>query len=276
VRDYAVRWGLPESQLHRGIDRIWLEFDVDRSPSAIPIPSVFLGLRTGDPSLMTGTASVAGRADWWMTDTALPLLRGTRLPHAVTRQLVRCVDSLPGEATLFAVGIMLARRADEVRLCIADLGRQGILNYLDRIGWRGAIPEVADLLSRWSKLVNRIGLHIDVGEMVGPRIGLEYHLRAMPDRTPSWRPFLDELVRDGLCLPEKRDGLLAYPGVSDELRDRARWPERLRRASMLLGSDWVSVNHRSLQYIKIGYEPRRPPEAKAYLGATYAWFNRAV
>jgi len=83
-------------------------------------------------------------------------------------------------------------------------------------------------------------------------------------------------VRDGFCRPEKRDALLAYEGITDELRDRERWPERLLRTSEQLGPDWISVNHRSMQYIKISCESGTPPEAKAYLGARYTWFNRAA
>lgn len=278
VRDYALHWGAPGSPLHLGSDRVCLEFDLDRSSSAIPLPSLFLGQRP-DPAgwPRRGTPSVAGRrANWWMIDTALPLLWGTHLPGAVVCQLNRCLDSLPAGAMLFSAGVMLARRSDDVRLCIAGLGSRGILEYLDRIGWRGPLRDVVDLRARWSGLVDQIGLHIDVGEVVGPRIGLEYHLRPTPSQTPSWQPFLDELVRDGLCRPEKRDGLLAYPGVSDELRDRARWPGRLLYASSVLGSHWVSFNRRSLEYIKIGYEPEKPPEAKAYLGAMYDWFGPAV
>jgi len=264
LREFAARWGSPESPINREIDRVWLEFDVDRPSPAIPLPSVFLGHRD------------SCHRECWMTESGLPLLRGGHLPVAVEGQLKRCVDALPAGARVFSVGAMLARDSEAVRLCITGLGSQGIMDYLERIRWNGASSDVRDLLTRWSALVDHIGLQIDVGETVGPRIGLEYHGRAINGQLQSWRLFVEALVRDGLCLPEKRDGLFAYAGASDALHDRERWPRRLLRASTLLGADWVSVSHRSMQYIKIACEPEQPPEAKAYLGAMYSWFNQST
>jgi len=264
VREYARQLSAPASPSRHDFDRLWLEFDVDRAPAGIPLPSVFLGQRADS------------RPDREAILAAIALLRGTAVTDAAASHLRHCVDSLPRGATLFAVGLMLARPSAAVRLCIADLGVQGIPAYLQEAGWDGSLAGVSDLVTAWPGIVHRIGLHIDVGDAVGPKIGLEYHLRATHGRRPSWRPFLDELVRAGLCLPGKRDGLLAYEGVSDEVRDGARWPARWLRASRLLGPHWVSVNHRSLQYIKLACGTGQPAEAKAYLGALYTWVKRST
>jgi len=275
LRDFAVEWAAPGSALHGRVGNIWLEFDVGREAPGLPVPSIFLGPTrslAARPTSASGSAT-GDRPDRWLTEVALPLLRGSRLPPAVERRLIACIDAQPPTAGVFQVGLMLARQSDALRLCIA-VDPRAVAEYLDRIGWSGPVRRVTDLVAGLAAVTDRICVDVDVDAAVGPRIGVECYFNGFdPGRGPGWQRLLDYLVEGGLCRPEKRAGLAAYPGSSDAVADPDRWPERLLRASSLLGPRAISVIFRSLHHVKVVYEPGRPLEAKAYLAAGHRWLT---
>jgi hypothetical protein len=122
-----------------------------------------------------------------------------------------------------------------------------------------------------------VSLNIDVGETIGPKIGLEcfFDGNRQPKREPRWGTFLDSLVRSGLCRAGKREALLKYPGYVDEKATDVTWPAALRRASRLLGGRSLSTFVRSLHHVKIVYRLGEPLEAKAYLSGNHHWHTPA-
>jgi hypothetical protein len=270
VRRFAAAWASPGSPLHAHVGRVWLEFDVAERSAPLPAPNVFFGPA---PPLERPTAGDAGHA--WVSTTALPALRGAGLPPAIRRRLGDCLAALPDGAGAFQVGLMLARPTDAVRVCVAGLDPAAIPEYLGRIGWGGPRGELDGVLERFGRQADRIGLAIDVGETVGPRIGLECFLGGPIRSLPRWRPFLDELVEAGLCRPDKRAALLRYPGYLDDRGGRDLWPEHLLRVSSFLEARVRSVVCRWLHHVKLSYEAGRPLEAKAYLAARHMWVRPA-
>ena len=276
--DFAAQWARPGSPIYERIDNVWLEFDVDQA-SPVTTPSVFFGparsVRAPSAAPRARLSGSSSRADRWLVEAAIEPLRGHRLSAAAEGQLSACLRALPARAEAFQIGVMLGRGSDAVRLCLAGIARQAIPQYLRRVGWEGTIDEVSELVSMLLVRPGRVSLHLDVGESVGPRIGLEYYASPGPSGDRRWRPVLDELVRAGLCLPRKREGLLAYPGYTHELLDRARWPPRLLRGSNLLGGRALSVIARRLHHIKLTYQPGQPIRAKAYLAVGQELVPRA-
>jgi hypothetical protein len=113
------------------------------------------------------------------------------------------------------------------------------------VGLPGSLSGVRDLLSAMYAPGRHVAFHLDVGEEIGPALGLEvFRLDG------SWESPLDRLIEWKACLPEKRDPLLAWPG-----RDRV----------LLSGHRWSSYLERVL-LIKIIHHPVEPLTAKAYLG----------
>src|SRR5207249_650425 len=92
-----------------------------------------------------------------------------------------------------------------------------------------------------------------------------------PGTKRPWDALLDHLVEIGLCLPAKRDALVAYPGVSSEQTDAERWPAGMARVSEFLGGRTTGLFLRVLHHVKIVYEPGAALEAKAYFGAARRW-----
>jgi hypothetical protein len=280
VDEFAVCWADPSSPLYHAVDNVWLEFDVDGVAPAIPIPSVFFGLQ---PSGQEGARGVAyeSNLDGYITtiETVIQLLSGYELAPRKLETLSDCFRELSSVEHVFQVGLMLSRGAEAVRLCIKNLRSvEGIVEYLAGVGWPCSEANVLGVLEPIACLVDRVCLDIDVGESVHHKIGLECYFdgNRQPKTEPRWGVFLDSLVRDGLCMADKRDALLAYPGYVDENAEGIPWPRALRRASHLLGGRSLSTFIRSLHHVKVVYQPGEGLEAKAYLAVNHHWHTPAL
>jgi hypothetical protein len=261
LRHFCQSWAEPTSLLHRHVQDLWLEFDIAGASTDPPLPSCFF--RPHFPAGDTGK---------WITTTAIPMLRGQALPTSVEQNLLAALDNLPAEAHVFQVGIMLARQAEAVRLCLRNIGPAQILPYLTRLGWSEPVSQLDELISHLSRWVDRIDLDLDIGQTILPKIGLECYFdgQRQPQLEPRWYSFLDFLVDSGLCRPAKREGLLTYPGYIRE-KKQAAWPPRLRAASSLLGGRYEIIFFKGLHHVKIVYQPACPLEAKAYLYVSQNW-----
>jgi hypothetical protein len=125
--------------------------------------------------------------------------------------------------------------------------------------------------------VERIDLDLDVGEKIAPKIGLECSLSKQPKFEPRWSNFLDYLVSNNLCIPEKKEALLSYPGYIREKKYKELFPKNLLNISQMLGGQYERVFFYGLYHIKLVYrlESKAPWEAKAYLYATHSLLTKA-
>jgi hypothetical protein len=172
----------------------------------------------------------------------------------MAHNLSLCHSALPPEGTVFQVGVMLSRNLPGVRVCVANVRTAGIGAYLAGIGWPGPVDELARMLGPLSSFPVLMALGLDVGPAILPRIGVEYYpeWERRPWIDPRWMALLDHLVAAGLCTPQKRDALLAWPG-----RTYARFL-------------WISTVLRGLNHVKLVYQPGTSLCAKAYFGFALA------
>lgn len=255
IRNFAHQWNNPYSPLFDRVNNIWLEFDIDDSLPNIPIPSCFFGPKP----------IYAGNNSQWTVNTALKLLQNREVPPKIATQIFNCFELLPDNAYVFQIGVMLARKSDIVRICIRDISPQQILNYLAALNWSGSLDGLKQTLKQLSVYAERIDLDIDIGESILPKIGLECYLHQQPQFEPKWQLFLDYLEKIGLCTPQKRANLLAYPGYISEKQNPPFWPSDLGKVSSLLGSGYEGVFFKGFHHIKVNYQDSNPLEAKAYL-----------
>lgn len=260
VRTFTQAWLEERSPLHANVSNLWLEFDVDELAPAPPVPSCFFG----SPTLRAATPETTERPDW-VTQAAIAPLQGRGVDPALAAQVYRGLAALPPEAHVFQVGLMLPRQVNWVRLCLRHLSPPQLLSYLRQLDWPGDLAPLQAQLTPLAERTDRIDLDLDIGPSgLSPKLGLECYLRQQPSTEPRWPAFLDFLVAGGLCLPQKRDALLHYPGYVRETDHRQQWPPHLLRLMAYLGSRYEGVFFRGLHHIKLVYQPDQMTEAKAY------------
>ena len=272
---FCQNWTTPDSPLHNQIHNIWLEFDINHesphpglseaSTDDIPAPSCFLGPKGCNQATAQNfkNSNVAA---------ALRILQDQPLSSAVENNLRRCLAQLPAGASVFQVGVMLARPTEAIRLCIWDILPAQIPAYLASLDWPGTGDDLAALISTLSRFVDVITLDLDVGPTILPKIGLECYFNTyrQPACEPRWPLFLAYLVETGLCCPAKRDGLLAYPGWAQPDSHQAGWPDHLTPSPLLAGC-YQTGFIKGVHHLKITYQPEQPWQAKAYLYVGQMW-----
>lgn len=248
IRAFSQEWVKPGSVLSR-VPIFWLEYDLEGAVSGVPTPFPFVCVqpeferRAPTSRRASGaTHDEALRITW----RALEVLQGRPVAPAIARTISRCFESLPDLAEVAHVAPLAARGSEAIRVVIgaprAELG-----SFLERIGWPGPRDQIEEIAERWLSHLHLIDLNLDVGETVGPTVGLGL---AMPDEPRgTWAEgVLRRLVEAGLCSPAKCDAVLAWPGTERVILDGHAWPNKLCRT---LG-------------VKLVCRPHEPLTAKAY------------
>ncbi|HEY9666226.1 MAG TPA: prenyltransferase/squalene oxidase repeat-containing protein, partial [Coleofasciculaceae cyanobacterium] len=256
VSHFLREWGQTNETPFADVNCVWLEFDIGSPMLSRVAPGLILFGYWLDTNEIK---SVVRRPLNWLTEKALPILRGETLPPELEQNVLRCIKQASVYTDYFQVGVMLSRKVDAVRLCLFKIKPGQILDYLSTIGWSGAGRQLEKAIADFSSLVDYLCLHIDIGrESIYPRVGLELLYddlqpwRRQPHREPRWYQLFDRLVERGICTPSKRDALLAWPGFS-------RFESAATQGVLLRG----------LQHIKLVCTPDAHLEAKAYFGAGF-------
>ena len=238
--------GWTDSAFLRQIRNVWLEFDRSRHSVPVARPSVFFGVHRIRDRQKLGEAG-------------LRLLVGGPLPAELTNALSYCFGALPPNARVFQVGVMFSRKDTPIRLCIIGITQDQLLDYLSSIGWPGSLQDVESVLRSLPQNIRILAVDYDLDSSVGhvgPRLGIECYMGreySLVNVYPDWELFLEQLVGLGLCLPDERDALLAWPGYE------------LRRIIL------PSIFYRGVNHVKVVWEPPGFVYAKAYLVFLHRW-----
>lgn len=262
IAAFSEAWAEKDSLMKKQVKCFWLEFDMPESTSEVSIPSVFFG-----PEKIQSDSSQSPKIQFsWLVNEALPLLRGRPLPLVVKQQILRCIEKMPKGASLFQVGTMLSRSTNDVRLYINKVRPQNILSYLNALGWSDVDDTFLYLIKDLEKKADRFVLSFDVTpEGIEPRIGLECSFEENRfHEEKRWEELFEYLVQKGLCLPQKRDALLRYPGVEhpDDFSGGVMRP--FVSVSQHLDEIFSGSLVRYISHVKVVYVPGRLLEAKAY------------
>ncbi|WP_420128816.1 hypothetical protein [Longimicrobium sp.] len=245
------------------VRHLWLELDLDApaAPGAppVPAPSVFLAFDDDATSGMDADALLS------MLDVVLaPLIPGGMDAASRTRLRGVLLRRPPGAAMPYA-GIMFSRARQAVRVYLSRVPGGSVPGLLDEVGWpeeetRDAARVLGELHAGVSPELGMLHLDVLDGALL-PRLGLEYTLQRAPQvkGQVAERAFVDRLVECGLCRPERRDALLAWPGYEVRTLRHELWPS------------WLI---RRVNCIKLVHEPGREAQAKAYLLAFHQPYLR--
>jgi hypothetical protein len=262
VIKFSSAWINPDSMLYEKVLGIWFEFDAKDLVTDSPVPNIFIHPVPIQPSLTNGCADYQ-----WLLHTALPLLKGECLPKTTEQKISDSIEKLPGEATLFQVGIMLARSNSLVRLVIKRIQPDQILPYLTSIGWSDDTNGLSSLIRELKKYVTRMVLHISVGEDIDTKIGLECSFA--PDlyhQEHRWLDFFTYLKKKELCLPEKKTAVFRFPGIDQEDMTEDFNFQSYMTAAKIPDNHFSSALVRYISHVKISYEPHYPLDVKVYSG----------
>lgn len=243
LESFGARWSATESLFRTVEQDLWLEFDSDQCRSKTPIPGAFFRIR----DLLRH-----GEDGWRAILEGTSALIGSPISPELARRLSLCLRGLPETAYGDHIGMMFSRPGDLVKVSGAGFDDTGALDYLSRIGWDGAAERLGSFLAETTPMVDWLAITMELGPDVRKRIGIEYHQsweKRFLSNTP-WRTILEYLVERGMCLPAKRDALVAWPGTSRHRFDREQWE------SLIL---------RTIDHIKITCSPEGEIEAKAYI-----------
>ncbi|MEL7037853.1 MAG: hypothetical protein AAFO04_19890 [Cyanobacteria bacterium J06592_8] len=252
IRQFCIQWSTPNTSFYNHIKDLWIEFDLETNPPKIPIPSVFFG------------------SDLASLETGLNLLLDHPVSPEQHQQIDRIFNILPKTASLFQAGVLLSRRHSQtIRFYIADISTKQISVYLDKIGWKGDRKNLETILMMLAPGIKKTNLQLELESKIATKIAIECYF----ENRDAWQIFLDRLVKTGFCLPQKRDAILKFGGMTREKDSPQNWPQHLQQRSQLLGSQWESVLFRRLAYLKMTYCSGKPLEFKAYLGVQPGWID---
>ena len=266
--EFYREWRATASYLHRSVENLGLEFDLVGQPTQVPVPCILLDINQQMVSNAQELIDLCGN------------LR-SRLPNypvipKLESQLRLCANSLPNGAKITNLGIMLPRPVEAIRVVVRGIPPQQFSEYLRKIGWSEPTNTLSSLVSSLSEFVDSLVLSFDLGETVHPQIGLECHLQQQPQPDRRWALFLEHLVAKGLCTPDKKEALLAWPGLSQKTDNPQLWPADLTWGDRFVGSKGFSLFWRTIYEIKIVYNPSNLLSAKAYLAFGHDWFDAAA
>ncbi|MBF0516338.1 MAG: hypothetical protein HQK97_04340 [Nitrospirae bacterium] len=213
-----------------------------------PVPGVYFNVRQVSGNSEDKMKESNG-AEYKLVIGVLEQLRGRPLRNEVSSRLRKCFEALPKASTVDHAGIMLSRNQNVARM-VLTIDKETLQDYLVEIEYPGSIQEVLELTAEFGQFAN-IRYIIDVSDTVLPKIGMEcLVLNDNGDNKSVWERLLGYLVARSLCIPQKMDALLSWPG----------------HASALLASDlWPSYIIRRISHIKIVCQNKGPLEAKGYL-----------
>lgn len=253
-------WVQPTSELYDQLQHIWLEFDLDRPPASVPVPCLFLSFSDT------------------VQDARSLVELANRLPEhtisaSMATNLTQCAHALPANARIEHLGAMLSRPNQAIRVVVSGIQLQQIPEYLKRIGWQDSTNRLTALISNLLERVDSVAiLDLDVGEQILPKIGIECFNRqsSLQPRQPQ---FLDYLVEQGLCTPEKQAAIAQWSGFSQNIPQDHTSLGNLLWGDLFLRAKAYSIFWRSVSHIKLSYHPEQPLDAKAYLAFGHNWFD---
>ncbi|MDE0002817.1 MAG: hypothetical protein OXQ29_08990, partial [Rhodospirillaceae bacterium] len=196
-----------------------LEYDIAEVPrSQCPAPGVFLALQ---PQSELDEEAAGLRTPHNLAATIASAV-GWEEDEEERLAVERAFAALPRDGVVDQIGAVAQREPRSIRLIVDGLKQRNIPALLKRLKWEGSARKVMDILEEMHDVTPIFRLAVDVAASgVGPRLGLEMYRPRKPSNLDywltsgrnAWRPVVDYLEEMKWCLPEKGDGLRAFPGI---------------------------------------------------------------
>ncbi|MEH1908962.1 hypothetical protein [Nostoc sp.] len=248
------------SVLYKGINDIWLEFDIDDFQCLTP--SIFFNFNCHINDVFELVK---------IAESALELLLNKPIIEPLKANLSGCFTNCTLPTRVSHIGVMLSRQQKALRVNIDNLPPDHISTYLQNIGFTGVTEEIEVLSKELLYFVENVRICLDVGNVIYPHVGLECFFSEKTKLVSSESNFLNYLVEQGLCSSVKRDALLAWSGYTTPKSSLHPWSSNLIAESLLKPANQFSIFERKVSHIKIVNKPSYQLEAKAYLWFQHKW-----
>ena len=243
-------------------DYLVLEYDID-GDQCHSAPGVFFAFRE--------EATAQSRAM-----AAQKLLQPFGLTPTLSSRVSQCFAACQADEQVSHIAVMLGRSLDYVRVNFRNICQERLVPFLRALDFSGPAADASAWFHRYSRMVDRINVCLDIGGTGASNIGLECTLFQAPSEEPRYHWLFTALQRDGLCLPEKLGALLAWPGTLSPMTLAHIWPEELLLESLQRPETQFSVIHKNLAHIKLNVGSDGRARAKAYLGFEHIWRDLAL
>ncbi|WP_066377808.1 hypothetical protein [Anabaena sp. CA = ATCC 33047] len=266
LESFCQDWTTVNSFVYQTVKDMWLEFDLDGLTDGLTVACWFFSLRGEefqDKNIEANLKLVK----------LISLLQNCPLDQQRKALVERCVNALPDGVGISQIGAMRSRPGKPLRINVDGLSPQMIPTYLAKIQGEPVPADLTEMITLIQPLSDRIVLCFDIEEQIGSRIGLECYLNQQPKKEPRWSEFLNLAVAMKCCTPQKRDALLQWPGLIQKKDQPELWPVNLQYLDSLISPGSFSVFWRTINHLKLVYQPGCPLEVKAYLAVGHRWFK---
>lgn len=265
VLQLVEAWGVPGSLLQRAILGVWFEFDLEPECSgSLSLPGLFLHFAPVD----SGEVTVAQLRDALIF--VMEISGAGQSSLAFLQALDKCVEKLPPHVLPSYAGLMLSRQPFSLRAQFSGFTRDSLLEFLDALKFEAVPAAFFAALDLGDRYFKSFVFCIDLLPEMSARLGIELFPRQYRDGMND-AMFLEDLVSQGLCCGEKRDGALGWPGRIQPGEVDQNWPEQLLIQSLARPIDEFGLIDRHINHYKLVSTPEHPVEAKVYLAANHLW-----
>lgn len=262
LHTFAAAWSDSSALLSRSVGALWLEFDL---PTATPVPILFIDLQ---PPIRSAVDYEQIARD------VLPRMIGEAVPDAIMEQMKYAIVQMTEPLAVHLLGSMRARGTPSQRLALITPNTDQVIPYLHQIGWSRSTAPLEILLTLAAQSGAYCVTNLDFAlDGLLPKVGVECFLRDQGQRDI----FLDGLLAQGLCLPERAAALREFGAVSTAFQTPSH-PAPLYEATRILNGIAISQIVWEVSHIKVTcewYGDVHRVEAKAYLRARREWRTRS-
>lgn len=251
LRHFARLWEQPDHLFNAYIRNIWLEFDLAAVSSSLQVSDTI-----GNPCIFWGPTHNTPLNERFLR-LLLEEMCAFQPADVSDQSLQSFVASLPDQAQLFQLGMMVSRQQPLVRVCVNQIASRDMADWLEGLHWPGDPAALADILTTLDPLLGSVAIDLDLtASRPAEKIGIECYMDWSNEQSDQWLPLLDYIEPLTLCIPSKRNGILEFPGIKWLISSEQHEFRGIVYPKLI----------RNIHHIKLSVVDNRITEVKAYLG----------
>jgi len=214
LKSFSKAWSEPDSEIHRLLEGISVEFDFESLLEDNFVPSVFLGMESmrflRNPENKNQLFERLG-----VFISGIEILSGNSANPETGQYLTGLGEKLFNKFSVFQTGVMLSRKETPIRICLKRFEYDQLPEILDKvIQKKDRIAELREIMTKYGKYFDHFVLALDLAgsEIVKTGIECYYSDKIQPSKERRWHDVLELLTDNGDCTRSMTDEILRFPG----------------------------------------------------------------